>query len=322
MRPLLLPIALVAFALVSLPAAAQTSDPVPVEQLVERVDIPYESFTLPNGLRVIVHTDRKAPIVAVSTWYDVGSKHEPEGKTGFAHLFEHLMFQGSENAPGDFFAPLRDVGATDFNGTTNFDRTNYFETVPRPALDRALFLESDRMGWLLGAIDQAVLDEQRGVVQNEKRQGDNRPYGLVFYKLLEELLPGNPYGHNVIGSMADLDAASLDDVKNWFRSHYGPNNAVLVLAGDIDVAEARPLVEKYFSPIPAGPRTLAPTVDIPTLAEPKTVTMKDRVAATLILRTWAVPGLNDPDAVALDVFAATLGGLASSRLNNALVRDE
>src|SRR5688572_26795651 len=276
MRRVLLPLALVAATLMPLPAAAQGAEPVPVAQLVERVDIPYESFTLANGLRVIVHTDRKAPIVAVSTWYDVGSKHEPAGKTGFAHLFEHLMFQGSENAPGDFFAPLRDVGATDLNGTANFDRTSYFETVPRPALERALFLESDRMGWLLGAIDQALLDEQRGVVQNEKRQGDNQPYGLVFYELLEELLGGTPYGHNVIGSMADLDAASLEDVKNWFRSHYGPNNAVLVLAGDVDVAEARPLVEKYFGAIPGGPPTLAPTVEIPTLAEPKMVTMKDR----------------------------------------------
>jgi predicted Zn-dependent peptidase len=314
--------ALVAVALLSQPVLAQTTAPVPVEQLVAEVDIPYQGFTLANGLRVLVHTDRKAPIVAVSTWYDVGSKHEPEGKTGFAHLFEHLMFQGSENAPGDFFAPLREVGATDFNGTTNFDRTNYFETVPKPALERALFLESDRMGYLLGAIDQGLLDEQRGVVQNEKRQGDNRPYGLVNYELLEELLGTTPYGHNVIGSMADLDAASLDDVKNWFRQHYGPNNTVLVLAGDIDVAEARPLVEKYFGPIAAGPRTEAPAVTIPTLAEAKTVTMHDRIAASLVIRAWAVPGMNDPDAVPLDVFGAVLGGLASSRLNNALVREE
>jgi predicted Zn-dependent peptidase len=323
MRRVLFPlIGLLASALLATPVVAQTSDPVPVAQLVAEVDIPYESFTLANGLRVFVHTDRKAPIVAVSTWYDVGSKHEPEGKTGFAHLFEHLMFQGSENAPGDFFAPLRDVGATDFNGTTNFDRTNYFETVPKPALERALFLESDRMGYLLGAIDQAVLDEQRGVVQNEKRQGDNQPYGLVFYKLLEELLGTTPYGHNVIGSMADLDAASLDDVKNWFRQHYGPNNTVLVLAGDIDVVEARPLVEKYFGAIGSGPRTQAPAVQIPTLAEPKTVTMHDRIAASLVIRSWAVPGMNDPDAVPLEVFGSVLGGLASSRLNNALVREE
>ena len=321
--------ATVALATALIPAAAQqvaasasAAKPVPVAELVKRVDIPFEEFTLKNGLRVIVHTDRKAPIVAVSTWYDVGSKHEPKGKTGFAHLFEHLMFNGSENAPGDFFEPLKQVGATDFNGTTSFDRTNYFETVPRPALDRALFLESDRMGYLLGAITQDVLDEQRGVVQNEKRQGDNQPYGLVYYKLLEELLAGNAYGHNVIGSMADLDAASLDDVKNWFRSHYGPNNAVLVIAGDVDAKEARPLVEKYFGAIPAGPKSVLPKVEVPTLAQSKTVTMKDRVAARMVLRTWAVPGMNDPEAVALDVFGDVLGGLASSRLDNALVRQE
>ncbi|ATY33742.1 M16 family metallopeptidase [Sphingomonas psychrotolerans] len=319
--------ATIALAAASTPAVAQqvaapTAKPVPVAELVKRVDVPYEEFTLKNGLRVIVHTDRKAPIVAVSTWYDVGSKHEPNGKTGFAHLFEHLMFNGSENAPGDFFEPLKQVGATDFNGTTSFDRTNYFETVPRPALGRALFLESDRMGYLLGAITQDVLDEQRGVVQNEKRQGDNQPYGLVYYKLLEELLAGSPYGHNVIGSMADLDAASLDDVKNWFRSHYGPNNAVLVLAGDVDAKEARPLVEKYFGAIPAGPKSVLPKVEVPTLPQSKTVVMKDRVAATMVLRSWAVPGLNDPDSVPLDVFGDVLGGLASSRLDNALVRKE
>ncbi|WP_448662223.1 M16 family metallopeptidase [Sphingomonas sp. CJ20] len=318
----LAPVTMLPAAAQQAPAAAATAKPVPVAELVKRVDIPYEQFTLANGLRVIVHTDRKAPIVAVSTWYDVGSKHEPKGKTGFAHLFEHLMFNGSENAPGDFFEPLKQVGATDFNGTTSFDRTNYFETVPRPALDRALFLESDRMGWLLGAIGQDTLDEQRGVVQNEKRQGDNRPYGLLYYKIIEGLLAGTPYGHNVIGSMEDLDAASLDDVKNWFRSHYGPNNAVLVLAGDIDAKTARPLVEKYFGAIPAGPKSVLPAVTVPTLPEAKTVVMKDRVAATLITRTWAVPGMNDPDAVPLDVFGSVLGGLASSRLDNALVRKE
>jgi len=303
-------------------APATQAKPVPVAELVKRVDIPYEAFTLKNGLRVLVHTDRKAPIVAVSTWYDVGSKHEPAGKTGFAHLFEHLMFNGSENAPGDFFEPLKQVGATDFNGTTSFDRTNYFETVPGPALERALFLESDRMGYLLGAITQDVLDEQRGVVQNEKRQGDNQPYGLVYYKVLEELLGSTPYGHNVIGSMADLDAASLDDVKNWFRSHYGPNNAILVLAGDIDAKTAKPLVEKYFGAIPAGPKSVLPKVTVPTLAAPKTVTIKDNVAATLLLRSWAVPGLNDKDATGLNVFSSVLGGLASSRLDNELVRKD
>ncbi len=163
--------------------------PAPVSVLAKSVDIPYQEFTLANGLRVIVHTDRKAPIVAVSVWYNVGSKFEPAGKTGFAHLFEHLMFNGSENAPGDYFGPMKEVGATDLNGTTWFDRTNYYETVPTPALDRALFLESDRMGYLTGAVTQGVLDEQRGVVQNEKRQGDNQPFGLVEYSQLDALFP-------------------------------------------------------------------------------------------------------------------------------------
>jgi predicted Zn-dependent peptidase len=306
-------------------AQAQTAPAAaPVAQLVKAVDIPYQQFTLKNGLRVIVHTDRKAPIVAVSVWYDVGSKHEPQGKTGFAHLFEHLMFNGSENAPGDFFEPLQQVGATDFNGTTYFDRTNYFETVPTAALARALFLESDRMGYLTGAITQGVLDEQRGVVQNEKRQGDNQPYGLLRYKATEGLFPAtHPYGHTTIGSMADLDAASLSDVKNWFSGHYGPNNAVLVLAGDVDVATARPLVEKYFGAIPAGPKSIAPPAPVPdTLPGPAREVMKDRVAATLIMKEWAVPGLNDKDAPALEVAAGVLGGLASSRFDNALVKGE
>ena len=307
----------------AVPAKAAAAKPAPVATLVKAVDIPYQTFTLPNGLRVVVHTDRKAPVVAVSVWYDVGSKHEPKGKTGFAHLFEHLMFNGSENAPGDFFAPLKSVGATDYNGTTYFDRTNYFETVPTAALDRALFLESDRMGHLLGAVTQDVLDEQRGVVQNEKRQGDNQPYGLTQYKILSGLFPaGHPYAHSTIGSMADLDAASLDTVKDWFRSHYGPNNAVLVLAGDIDVATAKPLVEKYFGDIRSGPESVLPTVTIPTLPAPVNEVMKDRVAAVMISRNWAVPGLNDPESAPLVVAASVLGGLASSRLDNILVKQE
>ncbi len=307
-------------------AVAQQADapePASVAELVSAIDIPYQEFTLDNGLRVIVHTDRKAPIVALSVWYDVGSKHEPAGETGFAHLFEHLMFNGSENAPGDFFAPLREVGATDLNGTTSFDRTNYFETVPRPALEKALYLESDRMGYLLGAVTQEVLDEQRGVVQNEKRQGDNNPYGLAWYKIMEGVFgPNNPYGHNVIGSMADLDAASLETVKNWFRSHYGPNNAVLVLAGDIDAAEARPLVEKYFGAIPRGPKSELPEVTARPMAQTVKETMTDHVAATRIYRIWQIPGVNDPDAVPLQVAGGVLGGLSSSRLDNILVRQE
>jgi predicted Zn-dependent peptidase len=309
------------FAQASFAPAAQAQ--VAPSTLVKQVNIPYSQFKLKNGLRVIVHTDRKAPIVAVSVWYDVGSKHEPKGKTGFAHLFEHLMFNGSENAPGDFFEPLQQVGATDFNGTTWFDRTNYFETVPTSALDIALFLESDRMGHLLGAMTQEKLDNQRGVVQNEKRQGDNQPYGLVEYAQIAALLPpDHPYGHTTIGSMADLDSASLADVKGWFTDHYGPNNAVLVLAGDIDAETAKKLVTKYFGDIPAGKAVAPVTVNIPTLAARKDLVMKDRVATTRLYRWWTAPGLNDPDSSLLSVGASVLGGLASSRLDNMLVKDE
>jgi zinc protease len=315
------PVAALLLALSS-PLPAQTQPPAPLATLIERVDIPYEQFTLKNGLRVLVHTDRKAPIVGVTVYYDVGSKQEPKGKTGFAHLFEHLMFGGSENVP-NFDEPLVSAGSTPTNGSTWFDRTNYIETVPVGALERALYMESDRMGYLLGAVTQAKLDAQRGVVQNEKRQGDNQPYGLVEYAQLAALLPpDHPYGHSTIGSMADLDAASLEDVKNWFRQHYGPNNAILVLAGDIDAKTARPLVEKYFGAIPRGPEAQEVKVEIPTLAAPKSETIKDRVATTRIYRYWTAPGLNHPDETPLQIGAAVLGGLSSSRLDNALVRKE
>lgn len=305
------------------PAAAPAVQAAPVSELVREVDIPYTRFTLDNGLTVLVHEDHKAPVVAVSVWYNVGSKDEPAGKTGFAHLFEHLMFGGSENAPGSYFTPMRNMGATDMNGTTWFDRTNYFETVPTPALEQALFLESDRMGYMLGAITQETLDLQRGVVQNEKRQGDNQPYGLNQYKQLEALFPeGHPYRHSTIGSMADLDAASMETVRDWFRSNYGPNNAVLVLAGDITPAQARQLTEKYFGPIPRGPVNNPAQAPVPTLAAPVNETIRDRVANAQVEISWAVPGMLDPDSVPLSVGASVLGGLASSRLDNGLVRGE
>ncbi|GAA4711563.1 insulinase family protein [Sphingomonas lutea] len=304
-------------------AAAPANKSVPIPSLVRQVAIPHSSFTLANGLKVIVHEDRKAPIVAVSMWYNVGSKDEPQGKTGFAHLFEHLMFNGTENMPGDFFEYLQQIGATDYNGTTSFDRTNYFQTVPKGALDRALFMESDRMGYLLGAVTQGVLDNQRGVVQNEKRQRDTAPGGLMYYDVFATLFPKpHPYNHMSIGSMADLDAASLNDVKQWFRDKYGPNNAVLVLAGDIDAAEARPLVEKYFGAIPRGPVNRPAMARVPTLPAAKTIEMKDQVAATSIQRFWTVPGLLDPQLAAIDIGGSVLGGLASSRLDKILVRDE
>jgi predicted Zn-dependent peptidase len=304
-------------------AAAAPVASVPIPSLVKEVSIPHTTFKLKNGLTVIVHEDHKAPVAAVSVWYNVGSKDEPKGKTGFAHLFEHLMFNGSENLPGDYFTYLQQVGATDYHGTTNNDRTNDFETVPAAALERALFMESDRMGHLLGAVTQGVLDNQRGVVQNEKRQGDSRPGGLVQYEMFGNLFPeGHPYHHTVIGSMEDLDAASLGDVKQWFRNKYGPNNAVLVVAGDVQPGQVRTLAEKYFGPIPAGPVNNPALASVPTLAKPKSVEMKDHVAAVQIQRYWTVPGLLDKQLAALDIGASVLGGLASSRLDKMLVRDE
>ena len=332
MRKLLTSLAL--FSGLAVSACATNADRAPADtatlrpaagpaELLRRVDIPYETFTLANGLRVIVHEDRKAPIVAVSVWYNVGSKDEPRGRTGFAHLFEHLMFNGSENAPGDYFQPLREIGATELNGTTSFDRTNYFQNVPTPALERALFLESDRMGHLLGAVTQTNLTNQIGVVQNEKRQGDNQPFGLVGYRLFETLFPsGHVYSHLPIGSMADLDAASLDTVGDWFRGNYAPNNAILVLAGDTDAASARPLVERYFGDIARGPVNSPAEAEVPTLPARVDEVMTDRVANTRLMRNWAIPGMLHEDSEALQVAAAVLGGLASSRLDNILVRGE
>jgi predicted Zn-dependent peptidase len=311
---------------VALSAALGSFAPAPVmarPAQVAKVDIPFEEFTLPNGLRVVVHTDRKAPIVAVNIWYHVGSKDEPAGRTGFAHLFEHLMFQGSENHAGEYFEPFKQVGVTGQNGTTNTDRTNYFENVPTTALDMALWMESDRMGHLLGAIDQAALDEQRGVVQNEKRQGENQPYGQVWDKLTRSMYPeGHPYHHGVIGSMNDLNAASLDDVKNWFRTWYGPNNAVLVLAGDIDVATAKEKVARYFGDIPAGPSMAQPAVNVAKREKSTRETMTDKVPQARIYRVWNVAQTGTTDIDQLQLFAQVLGGAKSSRLDQRLLHKD
>lgn len=287
------------------------------------VDIPFERFQLDNGLTVVVHEDRKAPVVAVSVWYHVGSKDERPGKTGFAHLFEHLMFQGSENHRDEFFRPLELVGATDRNGTTNADRTNYYETVPTTALDLALWLESDRMGHLLGAIDQKVLDEQRGVVQNEKRQSDNEPYGLAYGRILGASFPeGHPYRWEAIGSMADLDAASLDDVKQWFRDYYGAANTTVVLAGDIDVATAKEKMQKYFGAIGAGPPLARREAWVAPRTESTRDVVQDRVAQVRIYRTWNVPQRNTADLTRLQLAAAILGGGKTSRLYERLIYRE
>lgn len=283
-------------------------------------DIPYTEFTLDNGLRVIVHEDTKAPIIAVNVWYHVGSKNEKPGKTGFAHLFEHLMFNGTENYNDEYFKPFERVGATEMNGTTWFDRTNYFQNVPKTALDMALWMESDRMGHLLGAVTQERLDEQRGVVQNEKRQGDNQPYGRTSYSMLEGVFPeGHPYSWSSIGSMEDLDAASLDDVQEWFRTYYGPNNAVLVLAGDISPELAREKAELYFGDIPPGPPLTKPETWTVRLAEDRREIMQDRVPQSRLYLAWGAPEFRSPDADLLQLADAVLTAGKSSRLYNRLV---
>ena len=304
-RRWLLPV--LAFA--ALPAAAGTGEL-----------IPYEKFKLDNGLTVIVHTDRKAPVVAVNVWYHVGSKNEKPGKTGFAHLFEHLMFQGTENYRDEYFKPLELIGATGLNGTTSFDRTNYFQNVPTTALDVALWMESDRMGHLLGVVDQGRLDEQRGVVQNEKRQNENRPLGRVFETVMRASFPvGHPYHWLPIGSMEDLNAASLDDVRDWFRTYYGAANATLVLAGDIDVATAREKAQLYFGHIPAGPALTRPGVWIAARTDSRREVMYDQVAQDFWYRFWNMPPDGTDDAELLSIAARILGGGKTSRLYERLV---
>ncbi|MBU2677040.1 MAG: insulinase family protein, partial [Gammaproteobacteria bacterium] len=257
-------------------AVALCSLTIAISSNATEVDFNYEKFVLDNGLTLIVHEDAKAPVVAVNVWYHVGSKNEKEGKTGFAHLFEHLMFNGTENYNDDWFKPFDRVGGTGMNGTTNFDRTNYFQVVPKNALDFALWMESDRMGHLLGAIDQGKLDEQRGVVQNEKRQGENQPYGKVFITAFKNIFPkGHPYSWSVIGYMEDLEAASLDDVYDWFNQYYGAANAVLVVAGDVKAQDVKERVEHYFGHIPAGPPLTRQGTWIPDLVGTHRQVMQD-----------------------------------------------
>ena len=287
------------------------------------VDIPYTRFVLNNGLTLIVHEDHKAPIVAVNIWYHVGSKNEPTGRSGFAHLFEHLMFNGSENYNTDFFKGTELLGATDQNGTTNTDRTNYFQNVPTSALDAMLWLESDRMGHLLGAVDQARLDEQRGVVQNEKRQGENQPYGRVFNAITAATWPDeHPYGHTVIGSMEDLNAADLSTVQQWFRDYYGAANAVIVLAGDITPEEAREKVERYFGDIPSGPPVTQPRRMIAPMVGAQREVMYDRVGQPRLYKVWNTTPLGEADTDYLGMVADVLTSGRSSRLYRRLVIDE
>ncbi len=283
-------------------------------------DIPYTQFVLKNGLTVLVHEDHKTPVVAVNTWYHVGSKNEKPGKTGFAHLFEHLMFSGSQNFNQTFINALERIGATDLNGTTNTDRTNYFENVPTSMLDYVLFAESDRMGHLLGVLDQKKLDLQRGVVQNEKRQGENAPYGVARQLLAENTWPvGHPYSWTTIGSMADLDAASMSDVQEWFKTNYGPNNVTLVLAGDITPEEAREKVEKYYGEIPPGPPLAKQQEWIAKRSGTHRGTVQDRVPQARVYRVWNVPAAHTATEPLLDLAAQVLGGGKTSRYYKRLV---
>ena len=295
----------------------------PLSAAADKIDIPYQKFVLDNGLTLIVHEDHKAPIVAVNVWYHVGSKNEKPGKTGFAHLFEHLMFNGSENYNDDYFKPMQKVGATDLNGTTNEDRTNYFENVPTSALDLVLWMESDRMGHLKGAIIQAKLDEQRGVVQNELRQGLNEPFGVT-----EELIvkgtypPGHPYSWSVGGSIEDVGNAKLEDVHQWFATYYGPNNAVVAIAGDIDAKTALEKVKKYFGDIPPSPPISRHSSWVAKRTGTHRENVQDRISHSRIYKIWNIPGWGTGCADNLRLASSILSDGKTSRLYKRLVYDD
>jgi zinc protease len=302
-------------ALPVLPASAQFDR--------SKFEIKHHRFVLDNGLTVLVHEDHSVPVVAVNVWYHVGSRNEKRGKTGFAHLFEHFFFNGSENYRHGFREAMDDLGANNRNGTTSTDRTNFFEDVPVSALERTLYLEADRMGFLAGNISKEMLERERGVVQNEKRQGENQPYGRVFTRVFETIYPySHPYSWSTIGSMDDLNAATLDDIKQWYATYYGPNNAVLALAGDITVDRARELVTKYFNGIAPGPALASTEEWIPKLDRNIRDEMQDRVPQTRVYRVWHAPAWNDTRTQALQVAAEVLSGSKSARLDRRLVYEK
>ena len=306
--------------LLAMPAAAQTS--AAASQGVPKLK--FEKTTLPNGLQIILHEDHSTPIVVVDTWYHVGSGDEKPGRTGFAHLFEHIMFMGSQNVPVDQFDKWLEAAGADNNGSTNTDRTNYYELLPSNALPLALWLDADRMGHLLPVMDQAKLDLQRDVVKNERRQRvDNVPYGKASETILAALYPAtHPYHWPVIGSMTDLSAASLDDVKQFFRTYYAPNNATLVIAGDFNRDSAMTWVQRYFGGVPRGPQMPARPV-VPTFSVPKDtfLVVEDKVTLPRLYETWHSVKLFHPDDAALDVLADVLAGDKNSRLYKRLVFD-
>ena len=288
-----------------------------------RYNIKYEKFVLDNGLTLLVHEDKSVPIVGVNMWYHVGSRNEKRGKTGFAHLFEHFFFNGSENFPSGFREAMDDIGANNRNGTTNTDRTNFFEDVPTSALERTLYLEADRMGFLENYISKEMLERERGVVKNEKRQGENRPYGGVFSEISAKIYPySHPYSWSTIGSMEDLNAASLEDVKEWYRTYYGPNNAVISLAGDITPQRALELVKKYFDGIKPGPPLPRTEKWIPALDRNIRDEMQDRVPQARIYRVYHAPAWKDLELQNLGLFADVLSGSKSARLNKKLIYEK
>jgi zinc protease len=292
--------------------------------LLAQPEVTFQQYTLDNGLTVIIHEDHSAPVASIMMMYHVGSKNEKRGRTGFAHLFEHMMFQGSQHVQKEeHFRLLQQVGAN-VNGSTNSDRTNYFETLPSNGLELAIYLESDRMGFLLPAMDQAKLDNQRAVVQNERRQSyENVPYGLSYETIAKALYPeDHPYSWPVIGSMADLNAAALADVKEFFATYYAPNNGVVVLAGDIDPVQVRGWVAKYFGPIPRGKAFDRPAAQEVTLAADKRLVLEDRVQLPRLYLTWpSAQSFTHTDAVR-DIMTDILSSGKNSRLYKSLVYDK
>jgi zinc protease len=297
---------------------------VPAPAAAQEVAIPHTMFELDNGLRFIVHQDRSAPIIQVNVWYHVGSGYEEPGRTGFAHLFEHIMFEGSGNVARGEFDTLLEAAGGRSNGTTNVDRTNYFETVPSNALALALWLEADRMGTLLDAMTQQKLDIQRDVVKNERRQSyENQPYGMFWETQAPLMYPGgHPYSWTTIGSMEDLSAATLEDVESFFRRFYAPNNAVVAVAGDVELAEVRRLAELYFGWIPRGVPVERPSIAIPELAGTRHVTLEDRVTLPQVNMMWRTPEAYSADDAALGALAQILAGGRNSRLYRRLVFEE
>jgi zinc protease len=315
-------LALLASALV--PLSAPRGEPARPAAEAFAPEIPFEMFRLPNGLTVIVHEDRSAPIVGVHVQYDVGAKDEKPGRTGFAHLFEHLMFQGSQNLPKGTADRLVDAAGGDTNGSTSQDTTQYWEQVPSNALEQMLYIESDRMGFLLPTLTQEKLDNQREVVRNERRQSyEMRPYGLAFEKILANLWnPEFPYHWMPIGSHEDLQAAGLADVREFFTRFYGPENAVLAIAGDVDAATARTLVEKWFGSVPGKPPPIhQKPVPVPLRTE-KRIAMDDRVQLPRLYVAWQTPKVFAPGDAALDLAGQVLSDGKSARLVKRLVMDE